>query len=183
MQKMLVVYMIKSGESLEYVVDALVNGNKIKNIFAVKQALVSDTKRSLSRGSFSRSPLASTALRNSALTPDRGSRPSFTYHTSVTPKITRDNVKATMKSSYSPYNTGISESKSALSFQRKSIINRINERTVGYGGNSMPGSSALFDAEYQAKGDYAVVDYNQRKSQIVASLKQINDKLVHAGSK
>ena len=34
---MLVVYMIKSGESLEWVIDALMNGKKIKNIFDSKE--------------------------------------------------------------------------------------------------------------------------------------------------
>ena len=36
-QKMLVVHMIKSGESLEWVIDALMNGKKIKNIFDSKE--------------------------------------------------------------------------------------------------------------------------------------------------
>ncbi len=31
-QKQLVIEMIKSGESLEWVVDQLINGNKIKNV-------------------------------------------------------------------------------------------------------------------------------------------------------
>jgi len=33
LQRMLVIYMIKSGESLEWVVEQLIAGNKIKNAY------------------------------------------------------------------------------------------------------------------------------------------------------
>lgn len=48
-QRALVVYMIKSGESLEWVIDALYNGRKIKNIVKESKDTAARTSRSRSR--------------------------------------------------------------------------------------------------------------------------------------
>jgi hypothetical protein len=71
MQRMLVIYMHKSGESLEYVIDCLKNNKRIKNV----QTYAAETKKYSRKNSYSRtskSPLSRLAT-NSGISPGRTS--------------------------------------------------------------------------------------------------------------
>ena len=87
-QRTLVTHMIKSGESLEWVVDALINGKKIKNILLESSKQVLDPitmKRSASRGSLSAlksSTGMAPAPRTSVMTPTRSKAAAKFFETS-----------------------------------------------------------------------------------------------------
>jgi len=112
-QKQLVVYMIKSSESLTWVVDCLVNGRMIKNIFVAPRKSFSGRRNSFnstSRKSF-------VGRTESLFSPER--RPKA-YIRSNTPK--REQVRNNKEFGSPMIGARLTDTKSALSVKRRSLI-------------------------------------------------------------
>lgn len=173
-QRMLVVYMIKSGESLEWVIDALLHGKRIRNIFDKSELT---QKRSTSRGSVH----SSGGYRRTMHSPirERSYMDVSSYVRKTTPN--RDDIKRALKSGSSPYSyasdlTRNSETRSALSAKRRRTIHQITRTTNKYQDGSSWRDTGAFDEHSP------MADYKKRKNQILASLHDINTKLHNHGA-
>jgi len=170
--KQLVVYMIKSSESLTWVVDCLVNGRMIKNIFVAPKKGVTRSSFGSRSGSTRNSFVGGTRSYGGLISPERQSK---VYIRSNTPK--REQVRSNKELGSPLTGVRLTDTRSALSVKRRSIIQKIQDVTGKYQrDSSVAQASKMFDAEYNLDKQRPA-NYSQRKSVILSQLMNLNTKL------